>query len=198
MNETIGARAIARDAVTTRIASAALDLFAERGFAAVTMDDVARAAGVSVRSVHRYFPSKEDLVIGDPAPTALLVEQAFAASDPARPVWAALREAFEPLVQQATSNHVNGRRVLGIIATTDTLRARNLEKHIVWAERLTPLVAARLQSSPRPRRGSALQAQAIVHMAIACFDVALNAWSRDKGADVGVLLDDAFDSSTRL
>lgn len=196
MNQVAGARAIARDAVTTRVASTALDLFAEHGFAAVTMDDVARAAGVSVRSVHRYFPSKEDLVIGDPAPTAILVEQAFAASDPTRPVWATLREAFEPLVQRAASNRVNGRTVLRIIATTDTLRARNLEKHLAWAERLTPLVAARIGGSPP--RSSALQAQAIVHMAIACFDVALNAWAHDEGADLGVLLDEAFDSAALL
>lgn len=196
MSGATGARAIARNAVTGRIASTALDLFTERGFAAVTMDDVARAAGVSVRSVHRYFPSKEDLVIGDPAPTAVLVERAFAASDPARSVWAALRDAFAPLVEQANSNQANGRRVLRIVATTDTLRARNLEKHIAWAERLVPLVAARLDAAPTA--GSALQAQTIVHMAIACFDVALNAWAHDEHARLGVLLDQAFDSATRL
>lgn len=44
------------------IAQAAADLFHERGFAAVTVDDVARAADVSRQTVFNYFPTKEDLV----------------------------------------------------------------------------------------------------------------------------------------
>jgi AcrR family transcriptional regulator len=41
--------------------SAALDVFAERGFAATRLDDVARRAGVSKGTVYLYFESKEAL-----------------------------------------------------------------------------------------------------------------------------------------
>jgi AcrR family transcriptional regulator len=44
------------------IADAAVALFAERGFAETTMDEVADAAGVSRRTAYRHFPSKDDLV----------------------------------------------------------------------------------------------------------------------------------------
>jgi AcrR family transcriptional regulator len=44
------------------IAQAAADLFREHGFAAVTVDDVARAADVSRQTVFNYFPSKEQML----------------------------------------------------------------------------------------------------------------------------------------
>jgi AcrR family transcriptional regulator len=44
------------------IAAAAMALFRERGFDAVTIADVARAADVSQKTIFNYFPAKEDLV----------------------------------------------------------------------------------------------------------------------------------------
>jgi AcrR family transcriptional regulator len=43
----------------------ALDLFDERGFAAVKIDDIAAAAGVSASSIYRYFGTKEGLLVAD-------------------------------------------------------------------------------------------------------------------------------------
>jgi AcrR family transcriptional regulator len=47
------------------IARAAMTLFSERGFDAVTVAEVAEAAGVSEKTVFNYFPAKEDLVFPD-------------------------------------------------------------------------------------------------------------------------------------
>lgn len=48
-----------------RIQSVALDLFEKRGFSAVTIEDIARAADVSPSSVYRYFGTKEGIVFTD-------------------------------------------------------------------------------------------------------------------------------------
>jgi AcrR family transcriptional regulator len=57
------------------IADAAMALFAEHGFDAVTVADVARAADVSEKTVFNYFPAKEDLVmVGGEERRAALIE----------------------------------------------------------------------------------------------------------------------------
>ncbi len=43
------------------IAAAALTCFAERGFAATRLDDVAKRAGVTKGTLYLYFPNKEEL-----------------------------------------------------------------------------------------------------------------------------------------
>lgn len=43
------------------IVQAALDVFAERGFAAARLDDIARQAGVSKGALYLYFETKDDL-----------------------------------------------------------------------------------------------------------------------------------------
>jgi len=58
-----------RKKAATRLAihEAGLRLFAERGFAGTTVDDIAAAAGVSRATVFSYFPTKEEIVFGDAA-----------------------------------------------------------------------------------------------------------------------------------
>ena len=56
------------------IADQAMKLFAQRGFDAVTVAEVASAAGISEKTVYNYFPTKEDLFFDEvPAREAALV-----------------------------------------------------------------------------------------------------------------------------
>ncbi len=61
-----------------RILDAAFDRIAEWGLARTTVEDVARAAGLTRQTIYRYFPSKEHLV------TALLMREEGRLLDGAR------------------------------------------------------------------------------------------------------------------
>ncbi|MEX2562977.1 MAG: TetR/AcrR family transcriptional regulator [Nitriliruptoraceae bacterium] len=72
-----------RLAAMRRIQSVALDLFEERGFEAITVDEIADAAEVSSSSIYRWFGTKEQIVIWDEYdPTALVAIEAELATAP--------------------------------------------------------------------------------------------------------------------
>jgi AcrR family transcriptional regulator len=52
-----------RDAVRARLAESVYDYFLAHGFAESTVEDAAKAAGISRATFFRYFPAKEDAVV---------------------------------------------------------------------------------------------------------------------------------------
>jgi len=88
-------------------------------------------------------------------------------------VWESLREAFAGMMVRADEDVEYGRRSVRVMMSTPSLRARNLEKHLAWAEVLTPLVAARLAASD----DAELRAAVLVQASLGCFDVAITRWS---------------------
>ncbi|MDO8389855.1 MAG: TetR family transcriptional regulator [Actinomycetota bacterium] len=77
---------------------AALELFAARGFREVTIDDVAEAAGVSARTLFRYFPTKEDFLLGMPrrgtVRLAARIAQLAPSDTPEQAVWDLILEGL--------------------------------------------------------------------------------------------------------
>lgn len=62
---TLGLRERKKLQTRQTIERVALQLFAEQGFAATTIPQIAEAADVSPRTVSSYFPAKEDLVFSE-------------------------------------------------------------------------------------------------------------------------------------
>lgn len=108
------------------IARIAVDLFADRGFDPVTMDQIATASGVSRRTLFRHFPSK----------AALVWYRFFAVFDelvdrmaeaPPAPGVAGVREFVRPALQLTPETERNARVRLAIIARSPDVLAAGLE-----------------------------------------------------------------------
>ena len=69
----------------------AFDLVAERGFAHVTVEDIAEAADVSPRTFFNYFPSKEAALFGTDPDRVTALRERLVHEAPGQPALDALR-----------------------------------------------------------------------------------------------------------
>lgn len=79
----------------------AFHLFREQGFAATTVEQIAEQADVAPSTVFRYFPTKQDLLVFDPADSLLRpLSEAFEAMPPELTPLQALRRAVHQALSQ--------------------------------------------------------------------------------------------------
>lgn len=71
-----------RAALLSQIQQTAQRLFAERGYDAVTTEDIAAAAGVSISTYFRYAPSKESLLVGPVREASAEIVESYSARPP--------------------------------------------------------------------------------------------------------------------
>jgi AcrR family transcriptional regulator len=125
------------------IAHAAMRLFAARGFDAVTVADIARAADVSEKTVFNYFPAKEDLVLhGGEERRAALIE-AIRARPAGASVVAPFRAATIEFIDRVQNDPVESIVVVPrLVAASRTLRDRLFVGWEQEAAALAPVIAA--------------------------------------------------------
>jgi AcrR family transcriptional regulator len=182
-----------RQAVRAEISAVAMRLFAEQGFHETTAEQIAREAGISVRSFFRYFATKEDVVLGNLAQGGERLRAALAARPGDETPWEALRAALGVLITDAGTNQELALTTMRLLLSAPSLRARHLEKQQRWQELLVPEIEGRLAAGQGAGPGPDPRATAIVASALACFDAATVAWALSGGqGSLGTLLDEAI------
>jgi AcrR family transcriptional regulator len=166
------------------IQAEALRLFAEKGYAGTTVEDIADAAAISPRTFFRYFPTKEDVVFWDQYdPIAL---EMFEARPPDEPLAVSLRAVIrETLGGLYRHDPERLRTRLRLAATVPELRARFLVEQRAGVELF-------VEKRPDIDR---LQLRVIGMALIGAVTLALEAWHEQGGKeDPVVLVDQALDA----
>jgi AcrR family transcriptional regulator len=96
-----GLRERKKAATRESLHAAALRLFAERGYGATTVADIAAVANVSERTFFRYFRSKEDVALDDATRFVPELTREIRARPAGEPPLVSLREAFVAVVASA-------------------------------------------------------------------------------------------------
>ncbi|ANP51232.1 AcrR family transcriptional regulator [Streptomyces griseochromogenes] len=167
-----------RQVAAQAILDTAVRLFAEQGYEQTTIAQIAREAGISQRSLFRYFGTKEDLVCGDQEALGLLLKRTVEQQPAEVSVWDALRAGFEVVL---TADHTPERvlELSRLIFDTPSLHARYIEKRLRWQAELVPVIQARLGTGSGPAVDA--PAKAIVATVFACVDTASELWARSDG-----------------
>jgi AcrR family transcriptional regulator len=162
----------------------ALRLFAEQGYDATTIDQIAAAAEISPSTFFRYFPTKEDLVIADEYDD-LLVE-GLRRQPPEVPPLRAVREVMSATLRQmAPEERVRVWERTRLTMSVPALRARSLENF------LTTTSVFRAVFSERTGRGADdFELRVLAGAVVGALVAALELWvETDQGEGLDEIVD---------
>ena len=170
MTSKIGLRERKRMQAMRRIQEAAVDLFDERGFENVTIEQIAEAAEVSPSSVYRYFGTKEQVVLRDEyEPQFFEAVEAELVSHP--PVEALRRALSQIMTDYFSRDEELARRRTRYFLEEPSLRA-------AWTEQVDQFVRAVADALARVagRRSDELEVQVIASVLVWSLAAAVRHW----------------------
>ena len=168
----------------------ALTLFIERGFDAVTVDDIAAATDVSRRTFFRYFASKEDVLLADHPRRLAELRAALEARPSDEPALSALRCAILSMTGSYEQERERLLRRFTVMSQTPSLQARSLLRQRAWEEAVTEMVAARLGFEP----AGDMRPAVVAATTLAAVRVAIGNWlAEGGGADLPKMVAEALD-----
>ena len=140
------------------IRGAAADLFLANGYDATTMEAVAEAANVSVRTVFRYFPTKEDLFFGGTSSDLSDLRPLLDARPADEPVMDSVRAVVEVLVGRIEDGEDVDRRLAPVLRDVPALRQHYLGVLDQVEETVADWARGRLGAAPSDLRPGLLAA----------------------------------------
>jgi AcrR family transcriptional regulator len=132
-----------------RVVVAAVDLFAEQGYDATTVAQIAQRAGITKSTFFRYFPDKRELLAaGQETLSRLLAEGIAEAAEGASPLEAVAAGLERASSAMGPANRELGPRLQAAIAASAELQERHALKSVGLAAAMTTALVARGVSNP--------------------------------------------------
>jgi mycofactocin system transcriptional regulator len=178
-----------RPPVTSRaeLERCALELFAARGFAAITVEAIAAKAGVSRRTFFRYYASKNDVVWGDFDALLRHLEEWLASSADNAPLLPTLAQAvirFNSVAPEALAAH---RQRMSLILHVPALQAHSTLRYADWRRVVARFAARRLHQPEH-----SMLPQLVGHVALGAAVTAYEQWLADEDAELEALMAASF------
>jgi TetR/AcrR family transcriptional regulator, regulator of mycofactocin system len=177
-----------RSTTPHHITDVALGLFTARGFAEVSVDDVAQAAGISRRTLFRYYASKNAIPWGDFNTHLAQLRDLLDDVDPRVPLGEALRAAllaFNTFDESETARH---RQRMRVILQTAELQAYSMTMYAGWREVIAGFVARRSGT-----KTTDLLPQTVAWTMLGVALSAYEHWLTDESVPLPAALGNAFD-----
>jgi mycofactocin system transcriptional regulator len=165
----------------------AFGLFATHGFDDTSVDDVAAAAGISRRTLFRYYASRNDIVWGDFGGQLIRLEGWLAHCDESLEMMQAIRLAVIDFNRVERSQLAWHRQQMILILTVPTLLAYSTLRFTEWRGVIQRFAARRLALSRDD-----LLPTVIRYSTLGASTAAYDRWLADPGRDLCQLLDQAF------
>ena len=165
-----------REALATAIEQVAIEMFAARPMVEVKVEEIAATAGVAIRTLYRYFPTKEHIFAGLPRRGAERVAASIRARPSREKPFQALRKALVEVAGDVEMAEVE--RWLQAVVKSDAADRIARMALVASTEALTAALAERAGLSPDdvwPQMAGTMAAGAML--------VGTQQWAR-KGGDL--------------
>jgi AcrR family transcriptional regulator len=157
-----------------RLEEAALELFAERGFAQSTAAEIAARAGLTERTFFRHFADKREVLFSGSGALRDRLLTALATAPPSLPAIDAVAVAVEAAVSLLQTRREHARRRQAVVVANPELQERERVK-------LATLASA-LAGGLRQRGVNDSTATLAAEMGIAVFRIAFERWINEPQA----------------
>jgi AcrR family transcriptional regulator len=186
-----------RKKARTRLAieRAALELFAERGFAETTVEEIAAVCEISPRTFFRYFATKDDALYADSDRRLAALVDEIRLRLTWQPPFAAVRDAILNVVDDYQGDRQSAELHTRVLARNVGAFTRSLDRQHVWEE----AIFAALTESPRtPAEAGAgiVDLRLVAGAATAALRAAVHVWEAatvDRPTPLSPLVHHTFD-----
>lgn len=188
-NARAGLRERKKDKTRTALLEAALRLFAQQGFAETTINQIAAEVDVSARTLLRYFPTKEDIVVSQVEDSMAVFLTAFSKHCTDHSVRSTLLASARALLDHYETQIDFYLAIERAIAASPEIRARKLGLSAELVDELATLASQCTDGQAQPVWLARLHAEIVFSMVRAV----IGRWVEADGkTSLGTLFDEAL------